>query len=234
MRDALVHVHDVRAAQQPRQHARADHVEGVAHRQTLESHAVLFRFRLERGGRPADDRHVVSALAQSDSGLKHLMHRAGVELVELQDLKDAHAPVISFPIRTTGANMRRALIVLSLLIATTAFSQTITFPTEPPGGGGGFIAMPTTPGKHPALVVIQEWWGVNDWVRQQAERFAKQGYVALAVDLYRGKVATTQEQAHELMRGMPHDRAMADLEAGFNYLASRKHVHPTPIPLLRR
>ena len=120
--------------------------------------------------------------------------------------------------------MRRALLVLSLLLVTLpAFAQTITFTTEPPGGGG-FLAAPATPGKHPALLVIQEWWGVNDWIREQTERFARQGYVALAVDLYRGKVATTQEQAHELMRGLPQDRALGDLEAGFKYLASRKDV----------
>ena len=120
--------------------------------------------------------------------------------------------------------MRRALLVLSLLLVTLpAFAQTITFTTEPPGGGG-FRAAPATPGKHPALLVIQEWWGVNDWIREQTERFARQGYVALAVDLYRGKVATTQEQAHELMRGLPQDRALGDLEAGFKYLASRKDV----------
>ena len=127
--------------------------------------------------------------------------------------------------------MRRVLLVLSLLVALPAFTQTITFQTEP-AGGGGFLATPTTAGKHPALLVIQEWWGVDDWIRQQTERFAKQGYVALAVDLYRGKVATTQEQAHELMRGLPHDRALADLAAGFKYLASRSDVDPNRIGVI--
>ena len=134
--------------------------------------------------------------------------------------------------------MRRVLLVLSLLTAP-AFAQTITFQTEPPGGGG-FLAAPAPalsaaegrPGKHPALLVIQEWWGVDNWIREQTERFAKEGYVALAVDLYRGKVAATQEQAHELMRGLPHDRALADLEAGFKYLASRKDVDPNRIGVI--
>ena len=39
------------------------------------------------------------------------------------------------------------------------------------------------------MIVIQEWWGLNDWVKDQARALAKEGYVALAVDLYRGKVA---------------------------------------------
>ena len=61
----------------------------------------------------------------------------------------------------------------------------------------------TPPGKAPlpALVVIHEWWGLNDWVKEQATKLADQGYVTLAVDLYRGKVAATPDEAHELSRG---------------------------------
>ena len=88
----------------------------------------------------------------------------------------------------------------------------------------GYLALPDSPGPHPALVVIQEWWGLNDWVKEQAQRFADQGYAALAVDLYRGKSASNPEEAHELMRGMPHDRALRDLKAAFDYLASRPDV----------
>ena len=77
----------------------------------------------------------------------------------------------------------------------------------------GFLALPDTPGAHAAIIVIHEWWGLNDWVKEQAEKFAELGYVALAVDLYRGKVATDQNQAHELMRGLPQDRGIKDLQA---------------------
>jgi carboxymethylenebutenolidase len=55
-------------------------------------------------------------------------------------------------------------------------------------------------------------------------RFAGQGYVALAVDLYRGKVTSDPSEAHELMRGLPDDRAMADMKAGFDWLAARPDV----------
>jgi len=86
----------------------------------------------------------------------------------------------------------------------------------------------TPPGKgpFPAIVVIQEWWGLNDWVKEQASKLADQGYLALAVDLYRGKVATTPEEAHELSRGLPHDRADRDLLAAADYLRSQKNVDP--------
>jgi len=93
----------------------------------------------------------------------------------------------------------------------------------------GYLAVPESPGRHAALVVIHEWWGLNDWVKGQAEKFAGLGYVALAVDLYRGKVAPDPETAHELARGMPQDRAGRDLKAAFDYLASRPDVMPAKI-----
>jgi len=87
-----------------------------------------------------------------------------------------------------------------------------------------YLAVPDSGGPHPALVVIHEWWGLNDWVKEQAQKFAEQGYVALAVDLYRGKVASDPDLAHELSRGLPHDQALRDLKAAFDYLASRPDV----------
>jgi len=88
----------------------------------------------------------------------------------------------------------------------------------------GYLARPDSGGRHPAIVVIQEWWGLNDWIKEQARKFAEQGYVALAVDLYRGQVASDPEHARELARGLPQDRAVRDLVAGFAYLASRPDV----------
>jgi len=94
----------------------------------------------------------------------------------------------------------------------------------------GYLAAPEGSGKHPALIVVHEWWGVNDWVRGKADHFAKDGYVALAVDLYRGKSADHDpDVAHQLMRGLPEDRAARDLDAAFRYLASRSDVDPARI-----
>jgi len=88
----------------------------------------------------------------------------------------------------------------------------------------GYLAVPEGSGKHPAIVVIQEWWGLNDFIKGKADGFAKQGYVALAVDLYRGKVTDNPDTAHQLMRGLPDDRAMRDLKAAVAYLRSRPDV----------
>jgi len=88
----------------------------------------------------------------------------------------------------------------------------------------GMLYSPTGKGPFPALIVIHEWWGLNDWVKEQASKFADEGYVALAVDLYRGKVADTSDMAHELSRGLPEDRAKRDLQAAFDYLAAQPNV----------
>jgi carboxymethylenebutenolidase len=79
-------------------------------------------------------------------------------------------------------------------------------------------------GKLPAIVVIHEWWGVVPWVKEEAQKFADQGYVTLAVDLYRGRSASNPDEAHELMRAVPHDRAVRDLSSAVAYLKSRKDV----------
>ena len=88
----------------------------------------------------------------------------------------------------------------------------------------GVLYTPEGKGPFPALVVIHEWWGLNDWVKEQASKLADQGYVALAVDLYRGKVATSPDMAHELMRGVPEDRAARDLRAAVDFLKSEPNV----------
>jgi carboxymethylenebutenolidase len=107
-------------------------------------------------------------------------------------------------------------------------TETVSFPSGAETATG-YLAVPDSPGRHPALVVIQEWWGLNDWVKEQAHKFAAQGFVALAPDLYRGKVATDPATAHELSRGMPQDRAVADLKGAFAYLAARADVDPSKI-----
>src|SRR5450631_3280936 len=93
----------------------------------------------------------------------------------------------------------------------------------------GILYTPEGKGPFPGIVVIHEWWGLNDWVKDQASKLADQGYVALAIDLYRGKVATTPEEAHEIMRGVPEDRASRDLLAATSYLGSQSFVDPKRI-----
>jgi carboxymethylenebutenolidase len=119
----------------------------------------------------------------------------------------------------------RAICIVSLL-ATSAFaadSKTVSYKSGDETVQAQ-IYTPTGKGPFPALIVIHEWWGLNDWVKDQASKYADQGYVTLAIDLYRGKVATTPDEAHEIMRGVPEDRAKRDLHAAFNFLASQPNV----------
>ncbi|GAC1432261.1 MAG: hypothetical protein NVS1B11_10630 [Terriglobales bacterium] len=88
----------------------------------------------------------------------------------------------------------------------------------------GILYSPQGKGPFPGIVVIHEWWGLNDWVKEQASKLSDQGYVTLAIDLYRGKVATTPEMAHEVMRGVPEDRAKRDLHAAVVFLDSQSNV----------
>jgi len=139
--------------------------------------------------------------------------------------------------------MKRRLIIpvclLSICLAPSSmplFAQSGQEVSIPSGSETvrALVYQPTGPlargsGKHPGLIVIHEWWGLNDWVKQQAQQFAAEGYVAVAVDLYRGKVATDAETAHELMRGLPQDRGVRSLTAAAAWLAQQSDVDPQRI-----
>ena len=94
----------------------------------------------------------------------------------------------------------------------------------------GYASLPLEPDPaKPALILIHEWWGLDDWIKENADRYAAQGYVVIAPDLYRGSVANNADEAHQLMRGLPEDRAMDDMEAAFAWLAARDDVDPKRI-----
>ena len=114
-------------------------------------------------------------------------------------------------------------LLLVALAAEAGAQQAVTFPSGD-STGQGILYLPKGHGAHPALIVIHEWWGLNDWIKQEAAGFADKGYVALAVDLYRGQVATTPDLAHELSRGLPQDQGVRDLTSALAWLRARKDV----------
>ena len=117
-----------------------------------------------------------------------------------------------------------ALVLAAVSVSPCASAeQNVTFKSGTETGSG-FLATPEGKGPFPAVLVIQEWWGLDDWIKDQARALAKEGYVALAVDLYRGKVTNKQEEAHQLMMGLPQDRALGDLKGAYAYLQSRPDV----------
>ncbi len=122
------------------------------------------------------------------------------------------------------------LFFVFTIVGPSAFGQagiTTSTVSYPSGSDtvSGYFALPSGKGPFPGIVMIHEWWGLNDWVKENARTFAAKGYAVLAVDLYRGPVATDAEAAHELMRGLPEDRAARDLVAAVRYLRSRPEVN---------
>ncbi len=80
------------------------------------------------------------------------------------------------------------------------------------GDGRGYLAVPAT-GTGPGLIVIQEWWGLVDHIRDVCDRLAREGFVALAPDLYRGDSTRDPGEAERLMMGLDLPRAERDLSA---------------------
>jgi carboxymethylenebutenolidase len=85
------------------------------------------------------------------------------------------------------------------------------------GTASGYLATPAS-GKGPGVIVIQEWWGLVPHIKGIADRFAAEGFVALAPDLYHGKLAKSPDEAGKLMMAMRIDEAEKDLRGAAEYL----------------
>ena len=86
----------------------------------------------------------------------------------------------------------------------------------------GYLAAPAGKSKAPAIVVIQEWWGLNDQIRGVADRLAIAGFQALVPDLYRGKSTVEAEEAHHLMSALDFgDAASQDIRGAVQFLKGR-------------
>ncbi len=97
----------------------------------------------------------------------------------------------------------------------------VTVQTASGGTGMGYIAVPAkTPA--PTVLLIHEWWGLNDQIKSVAAEFANQGYVALAVDLYGGKVGASRDEARTLMQSVHPKQATDELVAWVNWLRQHK------------
>jgi carboxymethylenebutenolidase len=84
----------------------------------------------------------------------------------------------------------------------------------------GHFARPKEPGLYPGVIMIHEWWGLNDHIKAQARTLAEEGYLVLAVDLF-GEVAATPDEAMKQVAALDQDRAIANLKAAAAYLRGR-------------
>ena len=82
----------------------------------------------------------------------------------------------------------------------------------------GYLAEPSKDGQYPAVIMIHEWWGLNDNIRDMAEILASHGYVVFAVDLYDGEVATTSDEARQLRSSFDDQYWMENMNVATQYI----------------
>ncbi len=127
-----------------------------------------------------------------------------------------------------------SIFILSINLLTPLWAidiKTVTFPSDSETTSARW-AIPEGTGPFPAIILVHEWWGFNDWIGHKMEELTREGYAVLAIDLYRGKSTNNPEEAHELMRGLPEDRAMRDLSSAMNYLKQQPTVKPQKIGVI--
>ncbi len=94
--------------------------------------------------------------------------------------------------------------------------------------GAGYIAIPES-GSGPAVIVIQEWWGLVGHITEIVDRFAAAGFVALAPDLYHGQAASEPDEAKKLMMELELNRAGEEIVSAAKYLTSMKNTTSTHV-----
>jgi carboxymethylenebutenolidase len=97
--------------------------------------------------------------------------------------------------------------------------QNVSFPSNG-RTAHGYLAVPES-GRGPGLIVIQEWWGLTDHIADVANRFAREGFVALAPDLYGGRTAHNEEEAMSLAGQLSPGEAVQDLAGAVDYLLAQ-------------
>ena len=105
--------------------------------------------------------------------------------------------------------------------------QNVSFPSNGTTAHGYFAAPES--GSGPGVIVIQEWWGLDDHIVDVANRFAREGFAALAPDLYGGRVAHDESQAMALARQLVPDKAVSDLSGAVDYLLAQPSVTGTAV-----
>jgi len=91
----------------------------------------------------------------------------------------------------------------------------------------GFLARPVSEESFPGVVMIHEWWGLNENIKEMAKKLASHGYVVLAVDLYGGQVATTSDEARNLMMSFDKNDGIKNMNSAVLYL--EEHYSPVKI-----
>jgi len=102
-------------------------------------------------------------------------------------------------------------------------TESVEYPTNGETGQG-FLAAPQGEGPFPGVIVVQEWWGLDDHIKDVTQRFAGEGFLALAPDLYHGKLTKEPGEAQKLMMSLNMGQASKELSKAADYLSSRPEV----------
>lgn len=113
-------------------------------------------------------------------------------------------------------------------------TQMVEFPVSGPGGRTtpGYLAHPEGAGPFPGVVVIQEWWGVDAHIKSVVELMARNGYAAIAPDLYHGEVAEEPDEARKLAMALIMAEAIDDVQGAADYLTAQSYVEPKKVGVM--
>jgi dienelactone hydrolase len=94
-----------------------------------------------------------------------------------------------------------------------------------------YLAVPKT-GSGPGLLVLHAWWGLNDFIKGFCDRLTGEGFVALAPDLYHGKIASTVDEAKQLRSKTPQKQVKSDITSALDYLHTLPAVTSKPMAVI--
>jgi carboxymethylenebutenolidase len=103
-------------------------------------------------------------------------------------------------------------------------TEMITYPDRDGEELTGYLARPADGEPRAAVIVIQEWWGLDEHIQDLTRRFAAEGFVALAPDLYKGQVATEPDEARKLVMELDMAEAVAEIDQGIAFLLEQEYV----------
>lgn len=103
-------------------------------------------------------------------------------------------------------------------------TDTVTYPDEDGETLMGYLARPADDQAHQAVIVIQEWWGVNENIKDIVRRYATEGFVALAPDLYHGVVVSEPNEARKLVMELDMDEAVREIQQAVGFLLAQTYV----------
>lgn len=99
---------------------------------------------------------------------------------------------------------------------------------SPNGTTPGYLSLPES-GSGPGVIVIQEWWGLVDHIKDLTDRFARAGFVAIAPDLYHGKATKSPDDAGKLFMALNIGKASQEIKAAADYLLSLSETSPKKV-----